>query len=249
MVEQLKARFQLVSSNFTQSVQAMKMEMEEIAKERDNLNLETIKLRRDIATKEKQLQIYEKTSKDEFSQSLGSVYNVSRAFLHKIDSLFPAHIAFQLTCPKQREHLEQIRSNCTNLSREVEDKLQRYMNTVGNHVAGIQHENIRLKAENWRFSEDYRSCSQERAGMVEQHKQNLDKLQQKHDQDQERLLREKKRLSGEKEVLESTVNYKTKEIESLMQQIEILNKSKVRKNTQDWSICYTNPAFWAFLCS
>lgn len=233
MVEQLKARFHLVSSNFTQSVQAMKMEMEEIAKERDNLNLETIKLRRDIATKEKQLQIYEKTSKDEFSQSLGSVYNVSRAFLHKIESLFPAHIAFQLTCPKQREHLEQIRSNCTNLSREVEDKLQRYMNTVGNHVAGIQHENIRLKAENWRFAEDYRSCSQERSGMVVQHKQNLDKLQQKHDQDQERLLREKKRLSGEKEVLESTVNYKTKEIESLMQQIEILNKSKVRKNTQD----------------
>uniref|UniRef100_A0A668U3G1 Uncharacterized protein n=1 Tax=Oreochromis aureus TaxID=47969 RepID=A0A668U3G1_OREAU len=197
-------RFQLVNSNFTQSVQAMKMEMEEIAKERDNLNLETIKLRRDIATKEKQIQIYEKTSKDEFSQSLGSVYNVSRAFLHKIDSLFPAHIAFQLTCPKQREHLEQIRSNCTNLSREVEDKLQRYMDTVGNHVAGIQNENIRLKAENWRFSEDYRSCRQEHAGMVEQHKQNLDKLQQKHDLDQERLLKEKKKLSGEKEVLETS---------------------------------------------
>lgn len=250
--EQLRARLQYVESNFTQSVKSMRMEMDQIAKERDNLNLETIRLRRETSKKDKQLELCEQTSKNEFTRSLGSVYNVSRAFLQKIESLFPAHIAFQLTCPKQREHLEQIRSNCTNLSREVEDKLQRYMNSVGEQVAGIQAENNRLKAENWRFSEDYRWCSQNRTGMMEQHRQNLAKLQEKHDQNQERILKEKIKLAGENEVLENSVKFKAKEVEHLMEQIKQLNRTcmaKVRKTTQDWVISSASRLLWALLCS
>ncbi|XP_076600125.1 plasmalemma vesicle associated protein a isoform X2 [Chaetodon auriga] len=229
MAEQLKARLDLVESNFTQTTQRMRIEMDQIAKERDNLNLEAIRLRRDKSTHEKTVEFYRQKCKDDFAQSLSGVTNVTRAFLEKVDSLFPAHIAFQLTCPKQRDHLEQIRTNCTSLSRDVEDKFQRYLNSVGEQVSGIQSENSRLKAENWRLSEDYRWCSQNRTGLIQQHRQNLNKLQQKHDEDKEKLLIDKMRLNGEIEVLENNVKYKTKEAEHLAQQLKQLNLTCMAK--------------------
>ncbi|XP_040000448.1 plasmalemma vesicle associated protein a isoform X2 [Xiphias gladius] len=228
-IASIKARLELVESNFTQTMQRTRMEMDQIAKERDYINLEAIRLRRDKSTQEKELQYNRQKCKDDFSQSLSSVSNVSKAFLQKIESLFPAHIAFQLTCPKQREHLEQIRTNCTSLSREVEDKLQHYLNNVGNQVSDIQAENSRLKAENWRLSEDYRWCTQNRSGLIQEHKQNLDKLQRKHDQDKERLLIDKMKLNGQIEVLDNNVKYKTKEVDHLMEQIQHLNMSCLSK--------------------
>ncbi|XP_051249195.1 plasmalemma vesicle associated protein a [Dicentrarchus labrax] len=225
LAEQLTARLQLVESNFTQKVQGMRVEMDQIAKERDNLNLEAIHLRREKFTHEKALEFFRVKCKEDFAQSLSGVSNVTKAFLEKIDSLFPTHIAFQLTCEKQREHLEQIRTNCSSLSREVEDRFQRYLNSVGEQVSSIQGENSRLKAENWRLSEDYRWCSQNRTGMIQQHKQNQDKLQRKNDEDKERLLIDKMRLNGEIEVLENNVKYKIKEVEHLSQQLRQLNMS------------------------
>ncbi|XP_040911928.1 plasmalemma vesicle associated protein a isoform X2 [Toxotes jaculatrix] len=229
VVEQLRARLQLVESNFTQTAQRMRMEMDQITKERDYINLQAIHQRREKTTQEKELQLCREKSKGDFFQSLRGVSNVSKAFLLKIESLFPAHIAFQLTCPKQREHLEQIRTNCTSLSREVEDKLQHYLNSVGVQVSDIQAENNRLKAENWRLSEDYRWCTQNRSGLIQEHKQNLDSLQRKHDQDKERLLVDKMRLNGEIDVLQNNVKYKNKEAEHLREQIKHLNMSCVSK--------------------
>lgn len=209
--------------------------MDQTVKERDDLTLETIQLRKDKSILEKELEIYRQKNKDDFSQSLSGVTNVSKAFLQKIDSLFPTHIAFQLTCPKQREHLEQIRTNCTSLSREVEDKLQVYLNNVGYQVSDIQAENSRLKAENWRLYEDYRTCSQNRSGLIRDHRQNLVKLQEKHDKDKERLLMDKTRLNGDKEVLENSVKFKNSEIAHLTEQIKHLNitcMSRVSKMCQ-----------------
>lgn len=203
----------------------MRMEMDQTAKERDTINLEVIRLRRDKSTHEKEVDFFRQKCKVDFAQSLSGVSNVSKAFLEKIDSLFPTHIAFQLTCPKQREHLEQIRTNCSSLSREVEDKFQRYLDSVGQQVSSIQAENSRLKAENWRLSEDYRWCSQNRTGLIQQHKQNLDKLQGKHDEDKEKLLVDKMRLNGEIEVLISSVKYKSKVAEHLAEQLKKLNMS------------------------
>ncbi|XP_038574246.1 plasmalemma vesicle associated protein a [Micropterus salmoides] len=225
LAEQLKARLELVESNFTQTRQRMRMEMDQIAKDRDNINLEAISLRRDKSTHEKEVEFYRQKCKDDFAKSLSGVSNVTKAFLQKVDSLFPVHIAFQLTCAKQREHLEQIRTNCTSLSREVEDKFQQYLNSVGEQVSGIQGENSRLKAENWRLSEDYRWCSQNRTGLIQQNKQNLDKLQWKHDEDKERLLMDKMRLNGEIEVLGNNVKYKSKEVEHLTEKLKHLNMS------------------------
>ncbi|KAM8727764.1 plasmalemma vesicle associated protein a [Acanthopagrus schlegelii] len=228
-VEQLRARLQLVESNFTQTVQRMRMEVDQTAKERDNLNLEAIRLRRDKSTHEKEVQIYRQRCKEDFAQSLSGVSNVTIAFLLKIDSLFPSHIPFQLTCTKQKELLEQIRTNCSSLSREVEDKFQRYLNNVGEQVSRIQSENSRLKAENWRLSEDYRWCSQNRTDLIKVNKQNLEKLQSQHDVEKERLLMDKMRLNGDIQVLENSVNYKNKEVEHIREQLKQLNMTCMAK--------------------
>ncbi|XP_077471156.1 plasmalemma vesicle associated protein a [Stigmatopora argus] len=224
-MERVNARLELVESNFTQTTQRTKLEMEQIAKERDNLDLEAIHLRREKAVHVKEIEFCQKRCKEDFVQSLSGVSNVSRAFLLKIESLFPAHIAFQLTCEKQRDHLEQIRTNCTSLSREVEDRFQGYLNNVGDQMSEIQSENNRLKAENLRRSDDYRVCSKNRTGLIQEHRQTLEKLQLKHDKDYERLLLDKRRLGGDVEVLENGVNFKNKEIQHLTEQIKQLNMS------------------------
>ncbi|XP_061150777.1 plasmalemma vesicle associated protein a [Syngnathus typhle] len=229
-MERVNAQLELVESNFTQTIQRMKMEMEEIAKDRDNLDLEAIHLRREKAVHLKEIELNTLRCKHDFVQSLSGISNVSRTFLLKIESLFPTHIAFQLTCDKQREHLEQIRTNCTSLSREVEDRFQSYLNSVGSQVSEILSENSRLKAENMRRSDDYRVCSQNRTGMIQEHKQTIQKLQLKHDKDYERILLEKKRLNGDIEVLENSVNYRNKDVELLTEQLRRLNMSCMAKS-------------------
>nr|XP_061794878.1 keratin, type I cytoskeletal 9-like [Nerophis lumbriciformis] len=224
-MERVIARLELVESNFTQTTQKMKLEMDQIVKDRDNLNLEAIHLRREKSVHVKEIEFCQKSCKEDFVHSLSGVSNVSRAFILKIESLFPTHIAFQLTCEKQREHLEQIRTNCTTLSREVGDRFQNYLNNVGDQMSEIQSENSRLKAENLRRSDDYRVCSTNRTGLILEHRQTLEKLQLKHDKDYERLLLDKRRLSGDIEVLENSVNYKNKEVQHLTEQLKQLNMS------------------------
>ncbi|XP_021177755.2 plasmalemma vesicle associated protein a [Fundulus heteroclitus] len=225
LVQQMKAGLEMLESNLTQTKRIMAYEKELISKERDALILEAIRLRRDKSTVEKELELFKEQSKDNFAKLLGPVSTVSQALLGKIESLFPKHIAFQLTCPKQMEHLEQIQSNCTSLSREVENKLQRYLDIVGDQVSKLQFENNHLKAENWRFSEDYRWCSQNRTGMIEQHKRNREELQLNHDREKERLLMDKMRMAGEIEVLKTSVKYKDAEVDVLKGQINQLNMS------------------------
>ncbi|KAL7386614.1 hypothetical protein ABVT39_011052 [Epinephelus coioides] len=225
LVERLKARLELVESNFTQTTQRMRMELDQTAKERDNLNLEVIRLRRERSTHEKEVDFFRQKCKDDFTQSLSGISNVSKAFLDKISSLVPLHSPFHLTCPRQREHLEQIRTNCTSLSLEVEDKFQRYLNNVGTQVSKIQGENSRLKAENWRLSEDYRWCSTNRTGLILQNRQNLDKMQRKYDEEKERLLIDKMRLNGEIDVLKSNIKYKSREVDHMGEQLKQLNMS------------------------
>lgn len=201
----------------------MQMEMDQISKDRDSLNLEAIHLRRNKSMHEKEIQFYQIKCKEDFVQSLSGISNVSRKFLQKIDSLFPAHLSFQLTCVKQREHLEQIRTNCTNLSQEVEDRFQRYLDNVGDKVSAIQGKNSRLTAENWRMAEDYRWCSHNRTGLIKEHKQNLEKIQQKNDVEKEKLLNDKLKLYGDIAVLESSIKFKNKEVEHLKERVKQLN--------------------------
>ncbi|XP_061588633.1 plasmalemma vesicle associated protein a [Cololabis saira] len=224
-LERENAKLELLRSNFTQTTKLMRMEMDQILKERDNCSLGSIHLRRDKSILQMELQSYKNEAKQDFQHSLTTVTNVSRAFLEKIDSLFPRHLAFQLTCAKQREHLDQIRTNCTNLSREVEDKLQRYLNIVGDQVSSIQAENNHLKAENSLLSLDYRQCSQNRMSLIRDYKQNREELQKKHDQEKEKLFMDKLKLDADIDVLTKTVKYKSKEVDHLAERLKQLNMS------------------------
>ncbi|XP_034039141.1 plasmalemma vesicle associated protein a isoform X2 [Thalassophryne amazonica] len=230
-VEHLKAMTAFIQSNFTQTVQTMKMEMEQVSKVRDNINLETIQLRRDKSILEKELAIFKTKCKEEFIYSLSGITNVSRVFLEKIDSLVPLHFRFHFSCDKQREYLEQIRTNCTTLSREVETKFQYYVNNLGDQVSSIQAENSRLKAENYRLFVDYRLCTQNRTGLIQEHRTGLQVLQLKHDREKEQLLMEKKRLNGDIDVLSNSINYKEKQVAHLNEQLRQLNISCMAKAT------------------
>lgn len=72
--------------------------------------------------------------KEDFANSLNGIKEVTRDFLNRISNLFPNQMTFHLTCDSQRAQMENIGNRCTNLSRDVENKFQLYLDSVGNKV-------------------------------------------------------------------------------------------------------------------
>ncbi|XP_064861948.1 plasmalemma vesicle-associated protein-like isoform X2 [Oncorhynchus nerka] len=204
-VQQLEQLLKLVSSNFSQTVQFMKMEMENTAMDRDTLTLEAISLRRDKTFLQRQLEGYRKKCKEDFVQSLAGISDVSKAFLLKINNLLPNVSPFLLTCEKQLHHLDQIRNNCTGLSREVENKFQQYLNKVGSQMSEIEDCSARLQADKDQLKEVYNWCSYNRSAMALEHREKLQKTQEKYDRETERLLMDSRRLQGDKELQETAM--------------------------------------------
>ncbi|KAG7266816.1 hypothetical protein CRUP_008649, partial [Coryphaenoides rupestris] len=177
---------------------------DKLRRERDDLSMEAIDLRKDKDTLEFEIQSFRLRCKQDFVSSLIGISNVSRAFLEKINSLFPQHIPFQLTCEKQRDNLEQIRSNCTSLSREVEDTLQRYLDSVGIQVSNTLGQISHLAAENKRLTKDHNWCNQNRTGMIHEHRQQLRSAKLRCDEERKELLNDKRSLAGDKYQFGST---------------------------------------------
>lgn len=73
--------------------------------------------------------------KEDFAHSLDGIQTVTRDFLNRINNLFPHQLTFHLTCDSQKEQMEKIRNSCTNLSRDVENKFQLYLDKVGDKVS------------------------------------------------------------------------------------------------------------------
>lgn len=76
--------------------------------------------------------------KEDFAHSLDGIKTVTGNFLNKINNLFPHQLTFHLTCERQRDEMEKIRTSCTNLSKEVENKFQVYLDKVGDKVGVAQ---------------------------------------------------------------------------------------------------------------
>ncbi|CDQ77519.1 unnamed protein product [Oncorhynchus mykiss] len=226
-VQQLEQLLKLVSSNFSQTVQFMRMEMENTAMDRDTLTLEAIFLRRDKTFLQRQLEGYRKKCKEDFVQSLAGISDVSKAFLLKIDNLLPNVSPFLLTCEKQLHHLDQIRNNCTGLSREVENKFQQYLNKVGSQILEIEGCSARLQADKDQLKEVYDWCSYNRSAMALEHREKLQKTQEKYDRETERLLMDSRRLQGDKELQETVMKVKEGEIGILKDKMNNLNTSLV----------------------
>ncbi|CAB1317744.1 unnamed protein product [Coregonus sp. 'balchen'] len=224
-VQQLEQLLKLVSSNFSQTVQFMRMEMENTAMDRDSLTLEAISLQRDKTFLQRQLEGYRKKCKEDFVQSLAGISDVSKAFLLKIDNLLPNVSPFLLTCEKQLHHLDQIRNNCTGLSREVETKFQHYLDKVGSQMSEIEGQSARLQADKDQLKEDYDWCSYNRSAMALEHRRKLQKTQEKYDLETERMLMDRRRLQGNKELQETAMKMKEGEISILKDKINNLNSS------------------------
>ncbi|KAL4658843.1 plasmalemma vesicle-associated protein [Arapaima gigas] len=143
-----------VQSNFTRTTQELKSKMEETTKMADRLQREKLSL-------EEQLTTYIKLCKEDFATPLKGIQDVTKAFLTKIDNLFSLS-TFPLSCENQQKQIEKVRSSCTNLSKDVEEKFQHYLDNVGEKVTSIQGERSKLMVENFRLNETIKQCPQKR---------------------------------------------------------------------------------------
>lgn len=235
MFRQSEEMLKLIKANFTQTTAIMRTELDNSNRDKDRYHLDTIELRRDKAFLVGELNLYQKKCKEDFVDSLRGIPNITKEFLKRIDDLFSKHISFQLTCDKQKNQLEDIRENCSSLSREVENKLQSYLDIVGDRFTKINGENAKYETENKRLKEDAEWCNQNRSAMIRENRKNLEQFQLKTDQVSEKLLLENRKLKDDNGLKDKLISVKEKEIKMLSHTIETLNTSLASCKVRLWS--------------
>lgn len=203
LLDHQRALYMILQSNFSQTVQSLKLDLERAAKEKSKYEMEATQLKQEKGDLTTELQLFRKKCKEDFVSSLQGIQTVSTAFLAKIDNLFPDSYTFLLTCDKQQEQMQKIQDNCTNLSRQVESKFQSYLNIVGDKVSNLQAQSSRLEVENRRLSSDLQQCSQSRTQETAQCKKLLVDAQETQDRLVEPLLQAQKQLLQEKQMLQA----------------------------------------------
>ncbi|AWP10719.1 putative plasmalemma vesicle-associated protein isoform 2 [Scophthalmus maximus] len=216
---QQKAMINLIQTNFTQTVQYLSQERDNALKDRDTHHQDAITLRRENTLLKEQGTTYTKKCKEDFAHSLDGITTVTRDFLNRINSLFPHQLTFHLTCVKQQEQMEKIRHSCTNLSRDVENKFQLYLDNVGNKVAEIQALSSRLEVQNIHLTSDVQQCERSRSEAIAEAAAQLQLKQKTHDDQVEKLLMEQNRLRDEKKLQEDSLVLKDRELKSLQQML------------------------------
>ncbi|XP_071769565.2 plasmalemma vesicle associated protein b [Centroberyx gerrardi] len=212
---QQRALINLIEANFTQMVQYLSHERDNALKDRDTYHQDAIGLRRDNVNLKDQLTAYTRKCKEDFSHSLEGIQTVTSDFLTRINNLFPHQLTFHLTCEKQQEQMEKIRSSCTNLSRDVEDKFQKYLDNVGNKVADIQAQSSRLEVQNTHLTSNLRQCQTDCSKAAAEASRLQRLAQQNHDKQMETLLIEQNRLREEKKLQTDRLNLREREVETL----------------------------------
>lgn len=215
----------LVKVNFTEQMATMKRNLENSNKEKLQYHLQVIELRRNKNSLEETLKNYEKSCKEDFVNSLQGIPNVTREFLKKVDELFMKHESFQLTCDKQSTKLEDIRVNCSSLSREVENKLQTYLDKVGSQVSSILGANAKYQTQNKLLTEDAAWCKRNLSATVEENQKVLKQTQLKYDEETEKLLLKVRHLSVNSELQENLLSVKEIDIKMLNENVKNLNAS------------------------
>lgn len=211
---QQKAMIALIQANFTQSVVYLSQERDHALKDRDTHHQEAIAQRRDNDMLKEQLTAYTRKCKEDFAHSLDGIQTVTRDFLTRINNLFPNRLTFHLTCDSQQEQMEKIRNSCTNLSRDVENKFQLYLNNVGDKVAEIQALSSRLEVQNAHLSSDVKQCERSRSETLAEGGRQLQVKQKNHDERMEQLLIEQTRLRDQKKLTEDSLALKEQELQT-----------------------------------
>ncbi|XP_029105059.1 plasmalemma vesicle-associated protein-like isoform X2 [Scleropages formosus] len=219
----LEGLLTLVNSNFTQMVGQLRAELGDVTKERNEHRLSNINLNQQKASLEKELEIYSEKCKGDFVSSLQGINTVTKAFLNKIESFFTTGTIFHISCLAQKQYLEQIHSNCTSLSHEVETKFQHYLNQVGTTISDIQSKSSKLMVQNSRLEEDLKWCRLNSSAAATESRRSTQDLREKHDKETERLLKNQRSLYETKELLEQQLKVKNGEIALLSNQVHLLN--------------------------
>lgn len=224
---QQKAMITLIEANFTQTVQYLSQERDIALRERDTHHQDAITLRRENAMLKEQLTTYTKKCKEDFAHSLDGITTVTRDFLNRINNLFPHQLTFHLTCDSQQEQMEKIRNSCTNLSRDVENKFQLYLDKVGNKVSEIQALSSRLEVQNSLLNSDLQQCARSSSEAAAEAAKQLELKQKAHDDQVERLLIEQNRLREQKKLQDDSLALREKELQILQQMLPAQSKPAV----------------------
>ncbi|KAM9478393.1 plasmalemma vesicle associated protein b isoform 1-T1 [Salvelinus alpinus] len=227
---QQAAMIKLIKANFTQTSQYIRIERDNAIKDRDAHNLETISLRRENNNLKEHLTLYTQKCKEDFSKSLEGIQMVTSNFLVRIDNLFPHSMTFHLTCEKQTEQMLNIRARCSNLSKEVEDKFQKYLDNVGNKVANIQAQSSSLEVQNSHLTLDLQQCRQNRSVTAAEGSRLLLEIRENHDRQVETLLKEQNRLREEKSLQGERLVLKEAEVKTLNGNVESLTSALTNCN-------------------
>lgn len=216
---QQRAMINLIEANFTQTVQYLSQERDNALKDRDTHHQDAIALRRENTMLKEQLTTYTRKCKEDFAQSLDGIKTVTSGFLNKINNLFPHQLTFHLTCDSQQEQMEKIRNSCTNLSRDVENKFQLYLDNVGNKVAEIQALSSRLEVQNAHLTSDMQQCERSRSETTAEAAKQLELKQKAHDDKVEKLLIEQNWLRDQKKLAEDTLALRERELQTLQRML------------------------------
>nr|XP_046247421.1 plasmalemma vesicle associated protein b [Scatophagus argus] len=226
---QQRAMINLIETNFTQTVQYLSQERDTALKDRDTHHQDAITLRRENTLLKEQLTTYTRKCKEDFANSLDGIKTVTRDFLNRINNLFPHQLTFHLTCDRQQEEMEKIRNSCTNLSRDVENKFQLYLDKVGNKVAEIQGLSSRLEVQNTHLNSDLQQCVRTRSEAAAEATRQLQLKQKDHDDQMEKFLMEQKWLREQKKLQEDSLALREKELQRLQQMLPAQAKSGTPK--------------------
>ncbi|CAL8345977.1 unnamed protein product [Merluccius merluccius] len=229
-LQHMKAMAEFQQAKLNQTRKDTTILVDQLTKDRDNSQLEAIELRNEREKLQWEINSYKLKCKQDFVASLSGISNMSKAFLQKVDTLLPRHMPFQLTCVRQQENLNSIRNNCSRLSREVEDTLQQYLNSVGTQVAEILGQNSHLSAESRHLHLVYNQCTRNRTGLIQENQRRLQTAQRDCDGEKKKLLIEKKKVVEEKELQDKQMNVKNMEINHLKDTIWQLNVTCSSRN-------------------
>ncbi|KTG43136.1 hypothetical protein cypCar_00023590 [Cyprinus carpio] len=215
LLEQQKVLYGILKSNFSQTVEYLKADLDNAVKDKNEHHSLVIQLRQENLNLKSELDVYTKKCKEDFAESLQGIQTVTSAFLTKIDNFFTNSVTFHLTCSKQEEQMERIRSNCSSLSRQVEDKFQSYLDNVGAKVSSIQKQSSWLEVQNAELTSELDKCKTDREKETAESSKKLQDAQQKYDKQLEQLLKEQSRLRDAKELVEAKLAVKDATLISL----------------------------------
>lgn len=211
---QQKAMINLIEANFTQMVQYLSQERDAAIRDRDSHHQSAIDKRRENDLLKDQLNLYSRKCKEDFAHSLDGIKTVTSEFLNKINNLFPHQLTFHLSCSSQAEQMEKIRSSCTNLSNDVENKFQIYLDRVGDKVAQIQAFSSRMEVLNTNLNSDLKNCERTKTENSAEANKQLELKQKNHDDQMERILKEQNYLRDQKKLQEDTIALRDSELKS-----------------------------------